>query len=884
MAVSPSEIELALDELKRKPYSPSSFFFGFLEAHDAPKATISKIRNSSDALGVEFVWPRKIAFRSAPKGHVLKEFEAARAANSNRKNGPRFVVVSDGVNISGYDSVTDEPWHDAFDNLNSHFNMTLPLAGLERYRSVDENPADIKAAGRLAKFYDAILEANPDWSGLTHRHELNQFMTRVLFCMFAEDTHIIPEDIFTRTMEQNTKTDGSDVAVVLSKVFEALDLKVKDRVGLPSYVNDFPYVNGGLFRDKTAVPRFSQRARTILIEACRLQWAEINPDIFGSMIQGVVDDKKRSQLGMHYTSVPNIMKVIGPLFLDGLKAEFDQAGDNVKQLEKLLAKVARVRVFDPACGSGNFLIISYRELRRLENAIFRKLRSVASQTMLPMSQIRLSQFYGIEYADFAAETAKLSLWIAEYQANKEFEAEFGKAPPALPLRDGGNIVHGNAARVDWLSVCPASASDMTYVVGNPPYLGGTSLDSEQKQDMALVFAEHLDAYKYLDYVGCWFLKGADYCRETGAEAAFVATNSICQGEQVSLLWPLMFQRKMEITFAHLSFKWRNNASKNAGVTCIIVGFGKEAPRVKRIFDEEAMRIATNINPYLMDFENIIVSPRTRPLTSMVPIDYGSKPTDNGHLFLTSDEKNALVQAHPKAEQYLRRAYGSHEYIHSIERWCLWIADDEVDEARKIAPIARRLDAVRDFRLASPKIPTQKRAEVPHKFDQIRHNDAELIIVPVHFSENRDYLTVGVLDGERAIVTNACFAVFNAPMLVFAIMSSKLHTVWTAGVGGRIETRFRYSNTLVYNTFPMPELSNVQIAELEDCAWRIIESRENNPGQSIAELYETGTMPAELRQAHEDLDRTLETIYKGREFKNDDERIKFLLKLYQTQTV
>lgn len=883
MAISPSEIELALDDLKRKPYSPSSFFFGFLEAHDAPKATISKIRNSSDDAGVEFVWPRKIVFRSAEKGQVLKEFENVRSANSNRKNAPRFVLVSDGVNFSGYDTVTDECWHDTFDNLNSHFNMTLPLAGLERYRSVDENPADVKAAGRLAKFYDAILEANPAWSGLTHRHELNQFMTRVLFCMFAEDTHIIPEDIFTRTMEQNTKTDGSDVATVLTKVFEALDLKANDRVGLPSYVKDFPYVNGGLFRDKTAVPHFSQRARSILIEACRLQWAEINPDIFGSMIQGVVDRKKRSELGMHYTSVPNIMKVIGPLFLDDLKVEFEQAGNNVKRLEKLLARVARIRVFDPACGSGNFLIISYRELRRLENAIFKKLQSLASQSMLPMSQVRLSQFYGIEYADFAAETAKLSLWIAEYQANKEFEAEFGKAPPALPLKDGGNIVHGNAARVDWLVACPRDESSITYIVGNPPYLGGTTLEQEQKEDMALLFAEHLDAYKYLDYVGCWFLKGADYCAATGAEAAFVATNSICQGEQVSLLWPLMFKRNMEITFAHLSFKWRNNASKNAGVTCIIVGFAAERPRTKRIYDDETMRVATNISPYLMDFENIIVYPRTRPLTAMVPIDNGNKPTDDGNLFLTAEDKNALVTAYPGATQFLRRAYGSKEYINAIERWCLWIPDDQVDEARKIPPIARRIDAVRDFRLASPKVPTQKRAEVPHKFDQIRHDDAELIIVPRHFSENRDYLTVGVLDGSRSIVTDACFAIFKAPMLVFAIMSSRLHTAWTAGVGGRIKTDYRYSNTLIYNTFPMPELSHRQIKELEDCAWRIIECRESNPGKSMADLYEPSKMPDALMEAHNDLDKTLETIYRGRVFKNDEERIKFLLKLYETQT-
>lgn len=882
MSISPSEIELNLDVLAKKPFDPGSFFFDFIEAHDAPKAAVTRIRNSVDLVPEEYVWPRKVAFRVALPGQLAPVLAAMKEKTSKVKSAPRFLIVSDGIDISGYDREADESWHDQFVKLNSHFNMTLPLAGLERYKSVDENPADIKAAGRLAKFYDAILDANPSWSGESHRHELNLFMTRVLFCMFAEDTGIFPEEIFTETIDQNTKVDGSDVAELLARVFQALDLRKEDRNDFPSYVDDYPYVNGGLFRDKTLVPLFSKRARAMLIDACQLRWSEINPDIFGSMIQGVVDPKKRGELGMHYTSVPNIMKLIGPLFLNRLHTEFEQAGSNVRRLERLLARLHRIRIFDPACGSGNFLIISYRELRRLETAIFKKIQALSPQSMLPMSQIRLSQFFGVEYADFAAETAKLALWIAEYQANREFEDAFGVSPPALPLRDSGRIVHGNATRVDWLTVCPIDEGAETYVVGNPPYLGRTQQNAEQKADMVCVFEGISKKFRKLDYITCWFIKAGLFAQATGASFAFVTTNSICQGEQVGLLWPHLFKMGVEIEFGHQSFKWRNNASKNAGVTCVIVGMRLRSDGPKQLFNDDVSRTVKHIRPYLFEGDDTIVYPVSNAATkSDNLLRFGNMPADGGNLILSPDQKNALVHAYPEAKALLRRLYGSNEFIKGLERWCLWIEDSNLELANSIPPVKARIEGSRAMREASDDDGTRSLAETPHQFREMYQARDHLLIIPSVSSEERRYFPCGILPASSA-VTNLAFAMYDAPMWVMGVTSSRLHALWIKTVCGQLETRDRYSNTLGFNTFPLPDLSEKQKQALEDCAWQIIEARENASGKTIAYLYSPKTMPAALKAAHDNLDATIEKIYKGKSFQNDTDRIEHLFRLYTAQ--
>lgn len=879
------EIEKRLKELSIKDYDPTEFPYDLLEIYDTPKATLTKLRSgvmNKGEVPEELLWKGKFFFRNAPQGSALTVLESLKTSSARQTYKPRFLIASDGFEVCGWDAKTDDTIHCDIGSIYEKFDFLLPLIGVERFKSTSENPADVKAAVKLGTFYDAILEHNPEWKSEEYRHPLNLFMTRTLFCMFAEDTGILREDVFTKTMDEFTLEDGSDTHLVLSSIFDVMDRKENVRAGVPQFVHIFPYVNGGLFRDRTSVPKFSKKARRMLLEACDLRWNEINPDIFGSMIQAVVDPSMRGDLGMHYTSVPNIMKVIKPLFLDKLEEEFEASKGNPKRLERLLSRIYRIRVFDPACGSGNFLIISYRELRRLEMRIFKRLQEISPQFALPMSQVRLSQFYGIEYDDFAAETAKLSLWISEHQANKEFQDVFGSSRPSLPLTDSGHIVQGNALRIDWSTVCPV-ANNETYVVGNPPYLGSTYQSKHQKQDMEDVFKSVSKNYKSLDYVCGWFLKGARYCASHGAELAFVSTNSICQGEQVELLWPIIYELGIEIGFAHTSFKWKNNASSNAGVICVIVGIRSVKEARKFLFSESSFRMVSNIGPYLIEMGNDIVSKVSRPISNLPLMTKGDQPTDGGNLILSRDERDEIIAGTPQAEALMRRFYGSQEFIKGIERWCLWINEEQISFAKSISSISTRLDLVKAMRERSTKAATVRMAGKPHIFGEIRHQKSDhILIVPSVSSETRHYLPCGILDGQ-SIVSNLAFAIYDAPMHTLSVLSSKLHCIWIRTVCGQLKTDFRYSNTLGYNTFPIPDLSDMQKQKLEDCAWRIIEEREAHPGKTIADLYDPKTMPAGLLEAHRDLDVTLETIYRGRPFKDDTERLEHLFKLYAAKT-
>jgi hypothetical protein len=874
-----AEIESALRELVEKPFDPESFVFEFLRIYDAPKATVTKLRQAQagDLLQTgEVVWKKKLWFQPTAKGKAASAIDAMSADPG--KQAPRFLVATDGVEFYARDTKSDLSIDPEFAKLNDAFDFFLPLANIERYEGVDENPADIKATARLAKLYDAILEANPDWIGADRTHDLNIFMTRMLFCFFAEGTSIFEKGLFTTTLMNVSREDGSDLAQVLETLFLAMNADGKDRAGMPEFAKRFPYVNGGLFRDKTLIPKFSKRSRRLLRECGELAWSHINPDIFGSMIQAVVEPGMRGDMGMHYTSVPNIMKVLHPLFLLSLEEEFEAARDSDAKLVKLLRRLQNIRVFDPACGSGNFLIIAYRELRKIESRIFERQREIG-QRSLPMTGVHLSQFYGIELADFAAETAKLSLWIAEYQMNEQFKAEFGSAPPALPLRDSGNIVHANSLRKDWLKVCPPKEGAETFVVGNPPYLGSSNQDEEQKSDMDRIFAPITKTYKNLDYVAAWYLKAADYGATVSSQAAFVATNSICQGEQVEMLWPLIYARGAEIGFAHQSFKWRNNAAHVAGVTCVIVGIRRRGPSRKTLYSGDLARTVKNIGPYLLEMDDIIVSKEAFPVNGLPKMDWGNKPTDDGQLILLPEQKAELVKSYPAAAKLLRRYYGSQEFIKGIERWCLWIADDERAFAESIPPIKARIDAVAKFRSESTADSTREYAAWPHRFRQIQNFGSDAVLVPIHFSEDREYFTIGFCEGETSVVSNACYAIYDAPPHVMAILSTKLHAVWVSTVCGQLETRIRYSNTMGYHTFPVPALSEEQRQELEDHAWTIIAAREAHPGKTIAWLYDPETMPDNILQAHRALDDSLERICIGRPFKTDTERLEHLFKQY-----
>lgn len=876
-----AEIESELRELVDKPFDPAEFVFDFLRIYDAPKATITKLRQSQEAdllqIG-DIFWKKKLWFRVAPKGGAARAVDAMSADPAGSKQAPRFFVATDGLEVYARDAKADQTLDIGFSKLNDAFDFFLPLAGIERYEGVAENPADIKATARLAKLYDAILEANPSWIKQDRTHELNIFMTRMLFCFFAEGTSIFEPGLFTQTLMTCSCEDGSDLATVLETLFLAMNAEPARRSGMPEFAKRFPYVNGGLFKDKTLIPTFSKRARRLLKECGELSWSHINPDIFGSMIQAVVEPGMRGDMGMHYTSVPNIMKVLHPLFLLSLEEEFEAARDSEAKLHKLLRRIHNIRVFDPACGSGNFLIIAYRELRKIENRIFERQREIG-QRSLPMTGILLTQFFGIELADFAAETAKLSLWIAEYQMNEQFKAEFGSAPPALPLRDSGNIVHGNSLRLDWLKVCPPKDGCETFVVGNPPYLGSSNQDESQKSDMDCIFAPATKTYKNLDYVAAWYFKAADYGALVESQVAFVATNSICQGEQVEILWPLIFRRGAEICFAHQSFHWRNNAAQVAGVTCVIVGIRRRGPGRKTLYTKELARTVKNIGPYLIEMDDTIVSKESAPLNGLPRMDWGSKPVDDGNLILSTDEKNRLIEDYPAAARFVRRYVGAQEFIRGEERWCLWISDEEWAVAETIPPIKARVAGVAAFRLASKKRQTVDLASIPYKFSEIRHKDSEAILVPIVFSEDREYFTIGFCDGASSVVNNLCYAIYDAEPYVMAILSTKLHAAWVTTVCGRMRNDIRYSNTLGYHTFPVPALSGEQRAELGDHAWSIIAARESHPGKTIAWLYDPETMPDNILQAHRAVDDTLERICIGRPFKTDTERLEHLFKQY-----
>ncbi|MBU1691600.1 MAG: class I SAM-dependent DNA methyltransferase [Gammaproteobacteria bacterium] len=873
-----AEIESSLKNLGETPFDADTFIYRFLDIYDAPKATVTKLRQGTTNQTKEpgdLLWKNKLFFRVTEKGQTATAVDTMLADPLTKKYTPRFLLATDGEEVYCRDIKTDQTQDSRFDRLNDIFDFFLPLAGIERYEGVAENPADIKATARLAKLYDAILEANPEWVGNDHTHELNIFMTRMLFCFFAEDTSIFEKDLFTTTLMTLTREDGTDTSSVLETVFAAMNTSDKGREGLPEFARRFPFVNGGLFHDKTPIPKFSKRARRLLKECGELHWKDINPDIFGSMIQAVVEPGMRGDMGMHYTSVPNIMKVLQPLFLMSLEDEFESARDSEAKLQKLLQRIYNIRVFDPACGSGNFLIIAYRELRKIESRIFARQKEIARQWLLPMTGVRLTQFFGIELADFAVETAKLSLWIAEYQMNEQFKAQFGTAPPALPLRDSGNIVHGNATRLDWLEVCPHIEGGETYIVGNPPYLGGKKLSSGQSEDMDVA---GLAKMKQLDYIGCWFVKAANHIAESDSEFAFVTTSSVCQGEQVHLLWSYIFKKNLEISFAHEPFAWSNNAKNNAGVFCVIVGVKQIGKKYQKwIFSGAHGRKAKNISPYLVEGPSIFAVPSTKVLTSLPPMCMGSNPVDGKHLILDRKEYEQLIQSQPNAGSFMKRYMGGEDFLSGNHRYCIWIEEDEVNDACEIPFIKHRLESCKIYRKTAGR-DAKKSAEKPYRFCYKTHQNTSAIIFPNTSAASRNYVPGGFTD-ENTVINKDAFAIYAPDAYVLGLLTSTLHRVWLAAVGGRLGIGYRYSVKLVYNNFPVPELSSNQKQSLEDHTWAIINAREAHPGKTMAWLYDPATMPANLLKAHQELDDSLEGIYIGRPFKNDVERLEHLFKLY-----
>jgi type I restriction-modification system DNA methylase subunit len=865
-----AEIEKKLQGLI-KNCNKDTFIYDLLLVYNLPKATITRLQKGTADLSKnedEVSLKKKLFF----KEEYIEDLHLTITQIAKEiKHQQRFVIVTDYKTFLAIDTKTGGSLDIPLKDLPKNYDFFLPWAGMEKAQHQEENPADVKAAVKMAKLFDEIKKDNPDNSP-EFIHELNVFLSRLLFCFFAEDTNIFKDSQFTNAIESHTQKEGSDLDKYLKDLFEVLNTPNNNRINLPEFLNDFPYVNGGLFADKINIPKFSSLSRKVMIESGRQNWSAINPDIFGSMFQAVISVDQRGSLGQHYTSVPNIMKVIEPLFLNDLKEAFENAKGNPKKLNELLYRLKNIKIFDPACGSGNFLIIAYKELRRLEMQVFKELGSFA------LSQISLSQFYGIELDDFAHEIAILALWLVEHQMNVEFFKEFGRTNPALPLTEAGNIVQGNATRLNWEDVCPKNENDEIYILGNPPYLGARMQDSSQKEDMKIVFKGRKE-YKDSDYIACWFIKGGQYIAKINAECAFVSTNSVSQGEQVAYYWPNIFKLNIEISFAYQSFKWTNNAKGNAGVTVVIIGLRNISNISKFIFSEGNKLKVNNINGYLANSKNLFISKRRDPLTIRPKMVMGSQARDGGFLILDTQSKEKIISSHPKSEILFRKLVGSDEFIKNKVRWCLWITDENLDLAKSIPEIRQRIESVYNFRIESKAKTTNGYSSIPHKFAQRAHLNKNAIIIPAVSSERREYIPFGFLNKET-IISNRAFVVYNQEPTLFSILTSKLHMIWVKTVAGRLETRINYSSGICYNTFPIPNISKQRNEELTQYTLAILDERSKYSEKTLAELYDPDKMPAGLKEAHRLNDMAVERCYRSTPFNSDEERLGYLFKLYE----
>jgi hypothetical protein len=792
----------------------------------------------------------------------------------------------------------------SYKDFPDHFGFFLPLAGITTVTQIAENAFDIRATSRLNRLYVELLKDNPEWGTPQRQHDMNHFMARLIFCFFAEDTGIFNSGLFTCTVDQMSARDSANTHDVIGILFHSMNTKAADRAAanVPRWANDFPWVNGGLFSDSLDVPRFSKIARSYLLRVGRLDWKKINPDIFGSMIQAVAEDEERGALGMHYTSVPNILKVLNPLFLDELRGKLEEAGDNQRMLLNLRNRLARIRVFDPACGSGNFLVIAYKEMRGIEAEINRRRGESDRRSDIPKTNFR-----GIELRDFPAEIARLALVIAEYQCDVLYRGYKLALAELLPLDKQNWITRGNALQLDWLGICPSTgtgvklnADDLfgtpldqakidfeneggeTYICGNPQFKGARKQTKDQKADMSLVFGGHQD-FKDCDYVTAWYMKAAEFIKRCDATFAFVSTSSIAEGEQVAHLWSRLYSAGCHIKFAHRGFKWTNNASNNAVVQCVIIGVARAEPSTCWLYEGETKRAVDSISPYLTAGAELYVTARDEPLhKELGAMVSGSMARDDGNLILTHDEAEQLMRHFPTASSIVRRFVGSQELAHFRDRECLWIEDDNLSQALAIPDVVERIDSVRHFRQASFAKTTQGYAAIPHKFAQRAHRETTSAAIAKTSSEVREYLPADIFDS-TTVISDAAFAIYGPSMWELGIILSRVHLVWIATVCGKLETRLRYSSTLGWNTFPVPTLTEKNKADLSRSAEEILLAREHYFPATIADLYDTENMPSDLRAAHQRNDEVLERIYIGRRFKNDTERLEKLFDLYVKMT-
>ncbi|MEI6528076.1 MAG: DNA methyltransferase [bacterium] len=825
---------------------------------------------------------------------------------------PRYIIVSDFDKIYLHDLDPDDQrdlqlfdqWHVktteiTLKDLHNHVRAFAFIKGEKAVRLDPEDPANQKATDIMGELHDTLKD------GGYEGHNLERFLVRVLFCLFADDTGLFDQPhCFQSYIKNHTREDGSDLGMNLAQVFEILDThEDKRQKNLDDDLTVFPYVNGGLFQERLPFVHFNRAQREALLACCDFNWSKISPAVFGSLFQSVMEPKERRQSGGHYTSERDIMKVIRSLFLDDLRAEFglierDKSTRRNTRLEEFHRKLANLRFFDPACGCGNFLVITYRELRLLEIEVLKELHDIEvpnelhKKTQLVtdiqhLSLLDVDQMYGIEISEWPARIAEVAMWLLDHQMNQLLSEAFGQYYIKLPLRASPHIVSENALRLDWKKVLPPEKC--SFILGNPPFVGKHLMDKDQMADMVAVWGD-VDGSGILDYVTAWYRKAAEYIKGTDILVGFVSTNSICQGEQVGILWNTLFQRYgLKILFGHRTFTWESEARGKAHVHVVIVGFYNSAnplKMTKRIYeyhkstDKITVEHVKNISPYLIEGSDLAVMAQTNPICEVPACVYGNKPTDGGHLIIEEEDRESFIRENPDAKKYIKKLLCAEEYLHSVPRWCLWLVGASPADIKNIPGLRKRIEAVKTFRLNSKKVPTQKKASEPTLFAEIRQPKGRYIVIPQHSSESRPYIPFGYFDPD-VIIHNSCTAVPDVSLFHFGVMSSAIHMAWVKLVCGRIKSDYRYSNTLVYNNFPWPEkTADKQRSAVEIAAQKVLDARKAFPDSTLADLYDPVAMPPLLAKAHAELDKAVDRCYCLESFPTDRHRVEFLFAMYE----
>ncbi len=820
---------------------------------------------------------------------------------------PRYIVVSDFARIRVHDlekEESDRISEFALEELPSRVRELAFFAEEDVRIYKPEEHIDVKAVRVVGKLHKALKTSNYP------QEDLPRLLTRLVFCFFADDIGIFEKNAMRHYLEENTREDGADVGEKLHNIFEVLDTpdgtagsRDERQAGTLDTLRDLPWVNGGMFKGPVRLLQGDREIRDMLIECMSFDWSQVSPAIFGSMFQSIMNEKERHDLGAHYTSETNIKKVINGLFLEELQKELDVAATNKDRLNALWDKIARITLLDPACGCGNFLVISYRELRTIENEIIRRIHGredkrsaahaqsharlgLANADLDTMSKLSIERMYGIEIDQFAAEVAKLSLWLVDHKMNIELGRIFDQTFRKLPLKEQPHIVQDNALRIDWESV--VQKDKLTHILGNPPFLGKHMQTLEQKSELLEVFGGVQNASD-LDYVAAWYRKATEYIQGTKINCAFVSTNSITQGEQVSILWPDVLSRGVRIQFAHRTFKWTNEATGKAAVYCVIIGFGLTDAKQPKLFEyddirgEPRMVLVTHINPYLVDASNVVVEKRQRPLCEVPIMRYGNKPSDSGALILSTMEKDRLIVAEPVAKKWLRPYVGAEEFLNGGTRWCLWLVGITPDELRAMPEVVRRVQVVKDFRELSTAKPTREAAKTPWLFFYVSQPTTDYILIPETSSENREWIPFGFVSKD-VISSNATYHIPEPNLYVFGVLQSTMHMAWVRTVAGRLKSDYRYTGSLVYNTYPWPEkVGDAQKKAVEDAAQNVLDVRAKYPTSTLADLYDPLTMPQDLLVAHKALDKAVDACYGVKGFKSEPERLEFLFELYKKLT-